>query len=151
MSIALALNGLNKLTTFTTVLTGLTAISSGLLALTIYNKTLPIPICKIDIKENDSDYTKEKASLSIESANGTYIDIKGIKHNNIECLERKGYYINKHILGAVTNEKLFSIYPINRKQFYDDCQECDVSTKISYKNNWGQIIEEEFKWCGSMY
>jgi hypothetical protein len=117
MSIALALNGLNKLTTFTTVLTGLTAISSGLLALTIYNKTLPIPICKIDIKETDNDHTKENASLSIESANGTYIDIKDIKHNNIECLERKGYYINKHIWGAVTNEKLFSIYPIiNRKK-----------------------------------
>jgi hypothetical protein len=151
MSITQTLNGLNKLTTFTTVLTGLTVISSGLLALTIYNKTVPIPIVKIEIKETDYDHTKEKASLSIESANGTYIDLKDIKHTNIECLERKGYYINKHILGAVTNEKLFSINPINRKQFYDDCQVCNVSTKISYKNNWGSIIEEEFKWGNSMY
>ncbi len=137
---------------YDTLLVGIGAISSIFICLDVYNKIKPFPICKLEIKPANKENTHiEEANFSIESANGSNINLVDIKHKNIDCLEKKGYIFNKYIYGSVTKENLFSIYPLERNKFSDDCKECNVSTTISYKSSWGNIIEEEFKWGNSMY
>jgi hypothetical protein len=80
--------------------------------------------------------TEYTAGVNIRSIN--YPNLVKITNHNLDCLERKGYDLNKknnhyflHLWSPIVS--LNKAQPISTDELVKDCRECNVSTEIYYK------------------
>jgi len=129
------------------VCSGITAVSMTITAGLQHNATKPLPILTIKHKHINTDTWID---VYIEKgSHGALRDLE-YKHNNLGCLNDKGYHVRSVTTGGFTGDE-----PIlelrNRKTSYNDfladCKACQVSTELSIEGKAPKTVD----WTSSAF
>jgi hypothetical protein len=121
---------LYRIDTFSAVLVAGTTASCAFL---LYNNR-PLPV--LSVHHIEDKYSTDVEVHIVQGSTGIIKDLK-YKHNNLECLESKGYKTISYTTGGFTDhDPVLELRNNSRpdyKTFIADCKECKVSTDIKCK------------------